>query len=181
MLLAGLFLVTAYYAMQTRRIANDTHELAGEVGLQRLHDFVPIMDIIADPTDIELISIGLKRDKGEVPENISCRLTNVGRGPAFHCAFLAVHSHDQVARLVEPTLLVGQVLNNVLGPQSNHNPNERSRLSLKVETAPQGSSFVKVTYQDVFGHRWSSTKSVPKSRHADLRGPLCFERTEVDS
>ena len=174
-------MVTSYYAMQTRRIANETRMLAGEVGLQRLHEFVPIIDIVADARDIELIEIGLRRGKGKVPEKLSCRLTNVGRSPAFHCALLVVHSGDQVASLVEPTLLVGQVLNNVLGPQSNHNPNERSRLSLKVETAPQGSSFVKVTYQDVFGHRWSSTKSVPKSRHADLLGPLCFERTEVDS
>ena len=65
-LLAGVFIVTAFYAGQTRIFADETKNMAAqtlalaqEAKAQRQRDFLPIIDIVAEPAGQELIKIGL--------------------------------------------------------------------------------------------------------------------------
>lgn len=178
-LLAGVFLATAFYARHTQRIADETKNmatqtlaLAQEAKAQRQRDFLPIIDIVAEPAGQELIKIGLLKDQGEIPNAITCRLSNVGRGPAFNLTYLAEHSGGQFVTLVQSTFLVGYSMTSVLEPQPSIDGGKRSHLSLGVETDSDGITFVKVTYQDVFGSKWSSRKIL--SGNADILGALEF-------
>ena len=180
-LLGGVFVVTAFYAKETAKIAQATMTVANEAARQRQNDFLPIIDIVPDPKDEELIAIGLKEMQGEFPESISCLLTNVGRGPAFDCRYQAVHSRDQVTELVEPTFLVGHVMDSVLGPRPQSDSARRSKLALRAEPQPDGSRVVRITYRDVFGQKWSSTKRLLQTESRYLLGPLHFEELILHS
>ena len=182
-LLAGLFIGTAFYARQTLRIADETKTLADQTKalaqvatVQRPRDFLPIIDIIFDPDGTDLIKLGLLKDQGKLPEKVTCRLTNIGRGPAFNLAFLAVHSGDQVAPLVQPTFPVGYTMDNVLDPHPSTDGKVHSRLALRVETDSEDCPFIRVTYQDVFGHKWASRKEVLGK--AEILGPFHFYSVE---
>ena len=60
-LLGGLFLVTAFYAIKTREIAKATESLARETVEQRYTGFLPIIDILEKPSSIDLIRMGATR------------------------------------------------------------------------------------------------------------------------
>lgn len=167
-LLAGVFIATAYYARQTRLIAEETKNmatqtiaLAQEAAAQRQRDFIPIIDIIAQPAGQELIKWGYLERQGELPDAVTCRLNNVGRGPAFNVTYQAEHSGGQIKTLVEPTFLAGYSMTSVLALNPSVD-NEKSRLSLGVERDSDGTAFVKVIYQDVFGSQWSSRKNLAR-------------------
>ena len=178
-LLVGMFLVTAFYSKETRKIAQETMNLAEEASNLRQSELLPIIDIVPDQGGVDLIQAGLAARDGEYPQSVSCRLTNVGRGPAFHCAYQAVHSGDQVASLVEPTFLAGQTMDSVMGPRSETHESarsEHSRLALLVENQDDGSRIIRVTYQGVFGRGFCSTIGMELVDRGFRFGPLGFKQ-----
>ena len=140
--------------MQTKKIADDTNSLAREAARQRQSAFLPIIDIITNQkvlNPVELIKIGLLAKKGKVPESISCLLTNVGNGPAFNLRYQVVYS-DAPKSLVESTFLVGHTMNSIMGSKSEGDNKYESSLALRIENGDGGEHFVRVAYQDVYGH-----------------------------
>ena len=178
---SALVLVTCFYAIETREIAVATKSLAAESVEQRYAEFQPVIDIHDMPSSIQLMSQGLAAQKGQYPEHISCNLSNIGKGPALEMAYEAVHSGNLVVPLSEPTMLPGQIVNSVLGPDASTEISKPSKLTLKVEQDDDGFRSIRVRYRDVFGRHFISSKAVVLEEKECYLGPLKFERDEAHS
>ena len=177
----ALVLVTCFYAIKTREIAEATKSLATESVEQRYVEFLPVIDVLDKPDATQLISRGLDAQSGQYPEHISCSLSNVGKGPALEVAYEAVHSGTQAASLSEPTILPGQLMQSVLGPDASSGISKASQLTLKVEQDNDGFHSIRVRYLDVFGRHFISSKAVVLEEKGCYLGPLKFERDEARS
>ena len=179
-LVGALVIITSFYAFKTREIAEATKSLATESVEQGYSGFLPIIDILEKSGGRDLISRGLDAEEGQYPNYISCSLSNIGKGPAFGLVYQAVHSGDQVISLSEPTLLVGETMDSVLGPGAKSGISKGSQLALKVEQDDDGLHSIRVQYQDAFGRKFISSKEVQLEDKGCSLGHIRFDRNVLE-
>ena len=196
MILAGMFIATAFYAGRTSSLAADTRSLAeqtaamvSESRLARQDAHRPILDITGSPLPIELIRQGLakERDEDAVPEYVSCEVRNVGFGPAFAVELFVNYDESSPSnRRVLPaqTLMVGYEIVDWNGPRladpERTVGSHVSPLRLRVEPFEAdagGRSGVHVEYNDAFGRRFVARKPIAMDESSVFLGPLeVFEK-----
>ena len=98
-ILMGLLVaITGIYVWRTFAISNATKQqadasvkMAEEMRQQRYDTVRPVIDIViteSSMTGLELISQGLAAEGGKLPEDLPCKLRNVGVGTAIELHFL---------------------------------------------------------------------------------------------
>jgi len=109
LLMFGLVAVTGIYAFLTARQADASVKMAEEMANTRYDTFRPIIDIVEVSMEAkEIYKHAFEAKEGKFPENLPCKLRNIGVGPAIGVSsFIAVPSNGEQQLLDFGTIAAG--------------------------------------------------------------------------
>ncbi|MDA0987640.1 MAG: hypothetical protein O2783_00580 [Chloroflexi bacterium] len=184
LILLGLLLVTTHYARSAKLQAEASLQMAeaakqqadastkavAEMQKQRQDAYLPVIDILEDELSSEQkIKIGLTLEQGNIPDELRCKLRNVGVGPALRLQYQINFVDEMTRTLTEANLSAGDQV-------------EPQPLVISPPQSEDGPPYVQVSYRDVFGRKCTSTKPIHvdfKEKNYEL-GILQFEVEAVD-
>ena len=136
-LMMGLVVITALYADSTEKMAQEMKE-------QRFDSARPIMDVVPYFHGESAISAGLAAESGDYTWGLSCKLHNIGLGPAVD-----VYSYVQFQR---------KSLRIDFGTIATKDETKKEEtLSVFQE---DGHLVLKVYYKDIYGRNFESSRAV---------------------
>ncbi|MDO8751795.1 MAG: hypothetical protein Q7K03_11760 [Dehalococcoidia bacterium] len=153
-----LAFATLWYAWRTDGLVKATEASVAEMKKQRQDTFLPVLDILDTLGVAEGLEIHLGLKEGKMPISLTCKLRNVGVGPALYVQYPVLWDKG-TKMLTEDCLPQGSDLT------------PPAKLAIVSSAAPP---YVQVSYRDVFGRQCTSTKAVladPKKETFQL-GPL---------
>lgn len=142
LLMIGLVLVTALYASSAEKQANASAKMAEEMRNARYDALRPIIDIV----NMQQMPIELARQAyaKEPPKELTCKLCNVGVGPAIDVYSFVYHDSGERQRHDFHTIAIGKEK----GPE---------RLSVAQK---DNRWFLVAYYKDVYGRCFESSREV---------------------
>lgn len=160
MLMLGLVTVTGIYAFLTARQADASVKMAEEMANTRYDTFRPIIDIVEVSMEAkEIYKHAFEAKEGKFPENLPCKLRNIGVGPAIGVSsFIVVPSNGEQQPWDFGTLAVKE---------------ETSEFRLSLQQIGDR-MFLVVYYKDVYGRDIESRRevSLDKEKHGWKIHPL---------
>ena len=164
LLMFGLVAVTISYAWSASKQANANMKMAEEMKEQRYDALRPIIDIWVQLDATDLIEQGFNALKGKFPENLPCRLRNIGVGPAIELYSFIEGPEGKSRRRDFDAIPVA------IGEEEMGYTRE---MRLPLEQRDDHRALV-VYYKDVYGNLFESSRevSVEKGKKMVNIGPL---------
>jgi hypothetical protein len=142
----GILTITAVYAWSTEKMSRANEKMAEEMQNQRYDMARPVIDIEVKPvSNLELAKQAYTEiGKLKLPKNFSCKICNIGFGPAIDTYITTLLDDNKPARNKLGVIKVNDELRNI---------------SLSFEERDENKLLI-VYYRDIYGRSFESTREI---------------------